>query len=129
MEDEALARLVGYDGVRYWLANGWSVRFSIRGVEPSDARPQGIRYAFNLHDASGRRLLGFDNAHPVGRGRPNDHSHRFRDLAELRPYVFHGADGLITDFFESVERACAREGQPFALIDISTATETDDETD
>jgi hypothetical protein len=65
MVDEPIRRLLDYDQRRYWLVNGWSIRFRITEIEASTERPNGIRYSFTLHDVDGARLLGFDNAHGV----------------------------------------------------------------
>jgi hypothetical protein len=40
MLDEPMRRLLDYDHRRYWLVNGWSVRFRIAEVEVSVARPR-----------------------------------------------------------------------------------------
>ena len=63
MPDEAIRRLLDYDRRRYWLLNGWSIRFRVAVVVATAARPHGIQYAFTLNDVDGTRLLGFDNAH------------------------------------------------------------------
>ncbi|HJU20261.1 MAG TPA: hypothetical protein VJ770_27730 [Stellaceae bacterium] len=60
MPDEAMRRLLDYDRRRYWLANGWSIRFRISEVEATPERPHGIKYALTLHDGDGMRLPGFD---------------------------------------------------------------------
>jgi len=129
MPDEAMVRLLDYNRRRYWLANGWSIRFRVAEIAVSKGRPRGIKYAFTLHDVDGNRLLGFDNAHGVGRAQTYDHRHRFRRTAELVPYVFKGADELICDFFAAVERACATEGVDFVFDaeDIELEEDSDDE--
>lgn len=91
MTDEAMRRLLDYDRRRYWLANGWSIRFRIVETEVTARRPHGIKYAFTLHDVDGARLLGFDNAHGVPRAQAYDHRHRFLRPAELLPYEFRRA--------------------------------------
>ena len=113
MIDESIRRLLDYDRRRYWLGNGWSIRFRIAEAEVTMGRPQGIKYAFTLHDVDRTRLLGFDNAHGLPRVQAYDHRHRFRRLAELVPYDFRGADELICDFFDAVEQACRQEDVPF----------------
>lgn len=65
MTGEAMRRLLDYDRRRYWLVNGWSLRFRVAEIEASEARPHDIKYAFALHDVDGMRLLGFDNAHGI----------------------------------------------------------------
>src|SRR4051812_4927061 len=99
MSDEAMERLLDYDRRRYWLDNGWSVRFRIRRVEATEARPHGIKYAFTLHDADGTRLLGFDNAHAPRRTTMFDHRHRFRKTEDLVPYAYVDPDQLLVAFF------------------------------
>ncbi len=125
--DEAMRRLLDYDRRCYWLANGWSVRFRVRAVGITAARPHGIRYAFTLHDTDGTRLLGFDNAHGVSRHRPYDHRHRFRRTAEVLPYAFQDADTLLCDFFDAVEQAGRHEGIAVAFAEADMTTEWDDD--
>jgi hypothetical protein len=48
---------------RYW------VKFEVKRVEASPERPHGLGYSLTLHDDAGDRLVGFDNAHAVGRER------------------------------------------------------------
>jgi YD repeat-containing protein len=129
--DEAMRRLLDYDLRRYWLANGWSIRFRVVETTPTRWRPHGIRYAVTLHDVDRARLLGFDNAHGVPRAQTYDHRHRFRRTAELVPYSYQDADQLICDFFAAVERACRQEGVPFefAAEDVELGREEDDGAD
>jgi hypothetical protein len=65
-----------------------------------------------LHDGSGKRLLGFDNAHPVKtkkRGRFKarkivyEHVHK-NSSDEAEPYVFESAGQLVEDFFAEVDK-------------------------
>jgi hypothetical protein len=54
------------------------VRFVVTRVPMSPEKPHGLDYSLTLHGANGERLVGFDNAHPVGRqkrGDPQDHRH------------------------------------------------------
>lgn len=121
MFDEGIERLLDYHGRRYWLTNGWSLRFRIWRVAPSDGRPAGIRYSFTLHDEMGARILGFDNKHPASRREIlHDHRHRFRRVQEVVPYTFVDADTLLVDFFEAVAKACRGEG---IALDIDFADE------
>ena len=113
MPDEAMARLLAYDRRRYWLTNGWCIRFRVWSVPVTMRRPHGIRYAFTLHDVDMTRLLGFDNAHGIPLEQAFDHRHRFRRTQETIAYDFTDADRLICDFFDAVERACHREDVPF----------------
>jgi hypothetical protein len=131
MPDEVMRRLLDYGRRRYWLVNGRSIRFRVAEVAATAARPQGVKYAFTLHDVDGSRLLGFDNAHGLPRAQTYDHRHRFRRAGELVPYDFRGADELICDFFAAVEQACRQEGTPFefAAEDVELEMEDDDDTD
>ena len=69
------------------------VRFSVRRVPVTKAKPHGLDYALSLHGPDGERLVGFDNAHPVreragpgGRRRrtAQDHRHRLKTVRPLR---------------------------------------------
>lgn len=121
-----MERLLDYDRRRYWLENGWSIRFRVREVEVTDNRPLGIKYAFTLHDVDGTRILGFDNAHGP-QDRPHDHRHRFRRTEETLAYDFVDADTLIGDFFNAVEGACRAEGVNFETVDEDLELEDGDE--
>lgn len=112
-DEKSLERLLDFDRRRYWLLNDWSVRFRICRVRAHPGRPAGIKYSLTLHDDTGERLLGFDNAHAVGVGAAFDHRHWFRNLRLVKPYQYRGADRLLMDFFEEVEAACRREGIAF----------------
>jgi hypothetical protein len=129
MTDEPMQRLLDYDRRRYWLENGWSIRFRVMRVGETAGRPHGIKYAFTLHDVDGVRLLGFDNAHGIPRSQAYDHRHRFRRPEELAAYDFRGADELICDFFDAVERACRQEGVAFEFVAEDFEWEDGDEAD
>ena len=45
---------------------GHWVRFVVTRVPVSPEKPHGIDYSLTLHGPDGERLVGFDNAHPVG---------------------------------------------------------------
>jgi hypothetical protein len=127
MIGDAMDRLLSYDRRRYWLSNGWCIRFRVKPCPITPARPHGIRYAFTLHDVDMTHLLGFDNAHGLPRRQSYDRRHRFRNPSKLLPYDFIGTDELICDFFDEVERACCLEGVAFAFD--AEETELDDEAD
>jgi hypothetical protein len=129
MRDEAMLRLLDYDRRRYWLVNGWSIRFRIGEVTATPARPHGIKFVFTLHDVDGTRLLGFDNALGVPRAQVFDHRHRFRRPDELVPYAFRDADNLICAFFAAVEQACRLEGVKFEFDATEVELELEDEND
>jgi hypothetical protein len=66
------------------LERGYWLKFEIERTETNVARPHGLRYSFTLHGPTGKRLIGFDNAHavrslgsPFKKGPPGyDHWHR-----------------------------------------------------
>lgn len=110
--DPALDTLLDLDGQVLVVdpAGGHWVRFVVTRVPPSPAKPHGLDYSLTLHAASGERLVGFDNAHPVGpqkRGEPQDHRHRLRTL---RPYEYQDASTLLVDFWETVDAVLRERG-------------------
>jgi Family of unknown function (DUF6516) len=88
---------------RYW------VRFVVTRVPATADKPHGVDYSLTLHGPDGERLLGFDNAHPVGRqkrGGPQDHRHRLRRIAA---YDYRDAATLASGFLDRRGRGlCAR---------------------
>lgn len=94
---------------------GYWVKFMARRVPASPERPAGVCYSLTLHDAAGRRLVGFDNAHairksarPGGKGRRSpDHKHR---LGTVRPYPFRDAATLLEDFWKEVDGVLKEKG-------------------
>jgi hypothetical protein len=94
---------------QYW------VQFSVMRVASTPERPHGLNYSLTLHGPGGRRLVGFDNAHPVRESRgpggkshgPADHKHR---METVRPYRFQGAAALLEDFWAEVDRLLKGKG-------------------
>jgi hypothetical protein len=127
MNGAATEPLLDYDRRRYWLSNGWCLRFRVKRCPVTDVRQHGVRYAFTLHDVDMTRLLGFDNAHGIPRRQAYDHRHRFRRVADLMSYTFVGTDELICDCFDEVERVCRLEGVP-CIFDVDLI-ERDEEHD
>ena len=73
-------------------------------------KAHGLDYSLTLHELSGERLVGFDNAHPVGRGRrgaPMDHRHRFQTV---KPYAYEDAATLLADFWQAVDAVLKERG-------------------
>lgn len=86
------------------------VRFAVKRVPTSNAKPHGLDYSLTLHGPDGERLVGFDNAHPVGkrmRGDPQDHRHR---LKMLKPYEYQDAATLLADFWANVDAVLRERG-------------------
>ena len=89
---------------------GHWVRFVVTRVPVSPEKPHGIDYSLTLHGPDGERLVGFDNAHPVGRqkrGAPQDHRHRLRSI---RPYEYQDAATLLADFWATVDAMLRERG-------------------
>jgi len=112
MHDPALDTLLDLDGLTLVVdpKGGHWVRFVVTQVPPTPEKPHGLDYSFTLHGKSGERLVGFDNAHPVGmqkRGDPQDHRHRVRTV---KPYKYRDAATLLADFWKEVDTALKEKG-------------------
>ena len=116
--DGSLDALLELDGEVFVIdpSGGHWVKFVVKRVDETPARPHGLSYSLTLHDASGERLVGFDNAHAVAAqsgpsarvvARPHDHKHRLRTV---RPYDYHDAASLLADFWKEVEAVLAERG-------------------
>lgn len=110
--DPALDALLELDGQvlvvdpdgRHW------VRFAVTQVPVSPEKPHSIDYSLTLHGPDGERLVGFDNAHPVGRqkrGEPQDHRHRLRTI---RASEYQDAATLLADFWTMVDAVLRERG-------------------
>lgn len=90
---------------------GHWVKFVVRRVPASAEKPHGLDYSLTLHGREGERLVGFDNAHPVGqqrrRGSPQDHRHRLRSV---KPYEYRDAASLLADFWAEVDAVLRERG-------------------
>ena len=109
-----MTRYEGDPGIDYLLVlddesfevdteSGHWVGFRVTQVPVSPQKPHGLDYSLTLHAPDGRRIAGFDNAHPVGgrkRGEPQDHMHR---LEKVRPYDYKDAMILLADFWLLVD--------------------------
>jgi hypothetical protein len=123
--EHTLDFLLDFDGRYHWYDGGYHLRFKIRRIVPTGARPHGLRYSFTLHDSGGTRLLGFDNAHalrskwPASRkyGPVADHWHR-DEKDPGRPYQFRDAATLLEDFFNEVERLLNERGIPLDQVSV-----------
>lgn len=90
--------------------DGYWVKLEAWEVVPNQHIPHGVRYSLTLHEPTGARILGYDNAHAVkpkgckfsGHRLPYDHRHRFvKDVGV--PYLFTDAHQLLADFFQEVD--------------------------
>jgi len=111
--DTGLDTLLDLDGTIIDQGSGYWVKIEVRMLaQPTTERPHGIAYSLTLHNPSGQRILGFDNAHAIKRARrrrysgrcvENDHEHRFRSDPG-KPYTFVDAYQLLRDFFKAIDR-------------------------
>jgi hypothetical protein len=112
--DPSLDALLDLDGEVLVIdpEGGHWVKFVATRVPVSPEKPHGLDYSFTLHGPSGERLVGFDNAHPVGRrGRdePQDHRHR---LQTVKPYDYRDAGTLLADFWQLADAVLKERGVP-----------------
>jgi hypothetical protein len=124
--DEAdFEAIVGYDGTTFQFDQGYHAIFEIRKTDGPNEGPHPYRYGFTLHAPSGKRIMGFDNAHPVGRKagkfkrRSDRADHWHRDASDKgRPYKFETIVKLLDDFLEEVERTLQGLGVPTGAVDV-----------
>ena len=84
-------------------------------VPVSPEKPHGLDDSLTLHDRSGQRLVGYDNAHAASheRGRrkaarhARDHRHRLRTV---KPYEYADAATLLADFWADVDAVLREKG-------------------
>ena len=110
--DPALDTLLDLDGLILVVdpEGGHWVRFVVTRVQATAEKPHGLDYSLTLHRRDGERLVGFDNAHPVGkqrRGDPQDHRHR---ILAVKPYAYSDAATLLADFWMEVETVLKERG-------------------
>ncbi len=112
VRDPSLDALLDLDGQILVVdpEGGHWVKFVVTVVPASPEKPHGLDYSLTLHGPSGERLVGFDNAHPVGRvkrGEPQDHRHRLRTV---KPYDYQNAGALLADFWSEVDGVLKERG-------------------
>ena len=123
--EHQLEFLLAFDGRIHRLEAGYWLKFRIKRIETDERRPHGLSYSFILHEPSGTRLVGFDNAHGVAgagsrfgkRPEAHDHWHRTEDDPG-RPYQFIDAETLIDDFFTDVERMSREHGIATTVVAV-----------
>lgn len=104
--DAGLDRLLDLDGEvlvvsvdgEYW------VKFEVHEVDTSPSKPHGLKYSLTLHGPGNKRIVGFDNAHPVPPATwdgPHDHRHT---LKVVKPYEFADAAALLQAFWSEVDK-------------------------
>ena len=111
--DNGLEYLLDLDGEILVQENGYWIKIEARLLdEPTRECPHGIKYSLTLHDNSGERVLGFDNAHPIktrkhGRyiARKIVYDHKHTNSSDKgTPYTFESAGQLLEDFFDEVDK-------------------------
>ncbi len=112
VRDPGLDALLDLDGQVLVVdpEGGHWVKFVVTAIPVSPEKPHGLDYSLTLHGPSGERLVGFDNAHPVGRrkrGQPQDHRHRLRTV---QPYDYQDAGTLFVDFWSEVDAVLRERG-------------------
>ncbi len=63
--DNGIGTLLDLNGNIVQQEHGYWVEIHAWRVEPTVLIPHGIRYALTLHEQSGERVMGYDNAHAV----------------------------------------------------------------
>lgn len=124
--EHTLEFLLAFNGRIHHLEQGYWIKFEIARVSPTPHRPHGLRYAFTLHDPEGRRLVGFDNAHPLSsessgfKSKAPGHDHWHRDENDKgRAYQFTNADSLLADFEAEIIRVLNERGIAYCVIATS----------
>ena len=114
--DYGLETLLDLDGQVIDQGGGYWIKIDARAATVSDEIPHGVRYSLSLHEPGGRRVLGYDNAHPVrqagkfkfaGKRRASVHIHQLgREI--VQHYEFQTAEQLLTDFFRDADKLLSR---------------------
>lgn len=83
-----------------------------KGLKRLDALPlyENLAKVYPNEMLYSERLVGFDNAHPVGkrkRGDPQDHRHRIRTV---KPYGYNDAATLLADSWTEVDALLKERG-------------------
>lgn len=123
--EHSLEFLLAFDGRVHVLSEGYWTKFEIKRVAKTAQRPHGLSYSFTLHDASGKRIMGFDNAHAVPepgsrfKKAPETHDHWHRSEGDKgRPYAFTSAEALIEDFEREVRRILTDRGIDLTILSV-----------
>lgn len=110
--DAGIDILIDLNGNIVQQEHGYWVEIHAWRVVATALIPHGVRYALTMHDMSGKRVMGYDNAHaikPVGRftfaGQVLPYDHKHRNISDKGvPYEFKDAYQLLSDFFTDVDR-------------------------
>ena len=108
VEDTTLERLLSLDGEIMEVGGGHWIKIDAKRVAVTPSRPHGIKYSLCLFGTDGRRVVCFDNAHPVAVGTGparkrtmvSDHVHKQETIT---PYGYTDAESLLVDFWDAVD--------------------------
>lgn len=106
--DFGLETLLELDGFIAEVGGGCWVKFEVKKVPSTKAVPHGLRYSLTLHESSGERVLGLDNANTVKVGTgpgsrrsvARDHMHAKK---VVRAYNYQDAGALLETFWAQVD--------------------------
>jgi Family of unknown function (DUF6516) len=101
--DHELEFLLSLDGTEFRLLSGLTIKIDAHTVAATGSRPHGVKYSLTLHDASGQRIYGMDNAHGIARRPEYDHRHLY-GRGRMVGYAYRGPAELLADFYREVER-------------------------
>lgn len=122
------AMVDAYDGQTHWFEQGYHATFRFWRTSKPKRGDHPYRYELVLHNPEGRRIMGYDNAHPVKwtsgeftkHGENADHYHRTKS-DKGQPYRFVSLAQLFEDFYERAEKALGELNVP---INITHTTGT-----
>ena len=100
--DHSLDTLLQMVGV-FVSPDGWWVKTEAKPVAPSSERPHGVKYSLTLHDANGKRVIGYDNSHGFSSHRKTEWDHK-HIREKVKPYNYVSAAKLMEDFYADVDR-------------------------
>ena len=103
--DYTIEALLDLNGTALYQEEGYWVFIEARIIDASKRVPHGIKYSLTLHDLSGKRVLGMDNAHRIRKATaygkaPEQSDHIHKADGSVVPYTFINAAKLLEDFFD-----------------------------
>lgn len=116
-DDATLDRLLVLDGEIMEVGGGFWIKIDARRVPITSSRSHGVKYSLCLFAPDDRRVVCFDNAHPVTVGKgparrrtaTSDHAH---DGGRIVPYGYTDAGTLLVDFWDAVDTCLKKAGVP-----------------
>ena len=111
--DKSLDTLLDLDGEVMTIdEHGNWVKFEVSKVQVTANKPHGISYSLTLHNKSGKRIFGMDNAHRAMDGKARKYKARVFEYDHEHPdgsrvsvvYKFETPQKLIEDFWRRVDK-------------------------